>query len=516
MPATKKSLWFWGIIALVLSMQFSGLDFGLPQQYHPDEYFVNLSTFKLFHELRGFHFEKTYYVLGVRWLYFAEFCGAAFAGRLLGYFPSFASFYQGYFASGNPYVDAAPPLFYLLPRITSFLFYAGCLWLLFAIAKKFTGGAKFSPFPKIVLAAALFLPAGFLYGHYGTRESAICFFTLLLIYHAYFYFDPRRFKSVITAGVLLGIAFGVKENGVLFYFLYLFFLLGAFKDKRLSLKRLILCALALAAVMIVVFLLLNPQRLMINNLQETTRRYLASSTPIAVAISNPHLIYPRAFMHEFSLPGLLLLLAGMTIAWRARRELRPLIGVILGTYLVLDFIKGNGFDRADRFIMNIFLPVLFVGAIGLQAGLEKIKKEKYLWLLPLVIVLCNAYELSSIFLALNGHDTRDTARKWIAANVPKNSAVARETIYTPLLDTLQYRVGVTAWVLGNYSLDSLKKLGIEYVFFSDKYSSGWVDNERINKNYRSFKPYVIKSFETNFHSRLNGFHSPAIWVCKIQ
>jgi hypothetical protein len=510
----KADVLFWSIISAVLIIQGSGLGFGLPRQYHPDEYYININTFNLFHELRDFNFEKTRYALGIRWLYFAEYVGAFAVGKISGVFHTFAEFHMLYFSYGNPYVDAAPPLFYLLPRITSFLFYAGCVVLLWLLVKKFSNSPHL---PKIAVFAALFLPAGYLYGHYGTRESALCFFSLLLLWHAYFFFDPTRLKQIFIGGILLGVAAGIKENAAIFVALYCYFIVAAFFKKELPLPRFISYGIIIVTVFIAVFFLVNPQRWMINNVAEVTKYYSETQEKTATVGSlNDHLIYPRAFIREFSLPGLILLIMGLIAAWFLKKDLRPLICIILGAYLALDLFKANGLNKADRFIMFIYLPFLVVGMCGLDRVVQTVKSEKILWLFPLIVCVFNAKELVSIFAVLNGHDTRVEAGVWMTEHLPKKSRIAREIIYSPAVDPQTFAIVKAEWTIGRYSLDSLKKSGIDYLVFSDVFSSGWYHGDAVTGNYKSFLPYTIKTFEPRFRPTTNNFHSPKIFVCKIQ
>lgn len=506
----KIDILFWIAALTLVGTQSLGLGFGLPGQYHPDEYFVNISTFQLFHDLKTLTFPSTYYVLGIRWLYFAEFVIAYLAGSCFGIFHSFREFYALYFAYGNPYVDAASPLFYLLPRAASFVLSCGSILFVYAIVKKITNDTFTA---KLAAITTLLLPAGYLYSHYGSRESAICFCTLMLFCHACFVFNPAKLKSIIVAGILLGISIAVKENAMIFIVLYAYYLFTSCKLKHISLQKAFLYFAIICIVATFLFFLLNPQRLFINNASETTRQYMAlSSTNLRSSISS-HLIYPLVFIREFSVPGLLLLFVGAIVSWLKLPVLRPILCIIICSYIALDFVNANGLNKADRFIMNIFLPFFIIGITGITCTLKNPHMKKMIVMLPIIIGLCNSHELISIFRSFNGHDTRDDARAWIQKNIPAHSKIARELIYTPSIDISKYTVVKSEWALGRYSFDSLQKAGADYVIISDRFVSGWILGDSVSNNYKSFFPHVIKTFQTPWQPHMNDFHSPKIYFC---
>ncbi|MBD3422639.1 MAG: phospholipid carrier-dependent glycosyltransferase [Chitinivibrionales bacterium] len=512
----NKNRLLFAVITALLLLQFLGLNFGLPQQYHPDEYYINIKTFQLFNSLKNLAFEKDKYMLGIRWVYFASFVVVFGVGRVVGAFESFADYYAHYFAFGNPYVDGASPWFYLPPRCISFLFYVGCIVLVYFIAKKLAGRDEYRHFPWIVTLTAVLLPGGYLYSHYGTRESATCFFTLLMIYHAGWLFRPEKWSSVLAGGILLGLGTGIKENAGIFVVLYGFRMFWAMKKGVLRWPQLAVHGAIFTAATFGAFYLINPQRIALSNVNRVVALYRKSEDRrFTVEYSATHGVYPLAFMREFSLPGIVLLVIGAIVAWVKKPQTRQIALIVLGTYIALDFTKATGL-KADRYIMNVFLPFLLVGATGLYAWLQKKRWTRWMWVLPTVVLLFNGRELASIFLNFNGHDTRRVAGAWIDKHVPRSSRIARETIYTPYLDPGEYDSVHVEWILGLHDLDTLRARKFDYLIISHQFHSGWAYGEHVKQNYAAFLPYAVKKFDTAWRPRLNNFHSPAIWVCKIQ
>lgn len=506
---------FWTVIAVILLLQARGLMFGLPGQYHPDEYYVNIYTFKLFRELKTLNFSVTYYILGVRWFYFAGICLSFLLGSLFGVFESFSGFYALYFSSGNPFVDAAPPLFYFVPRVISYLFYCGTAILVYFVLRCFFTGQNKLP-SKVGCLAAVLLPAGYLYGHYGTRESAICFFSLLAVYHSYVHFKPERLKTVIAGAVILGFTVGVKENGGIFFFLYGLHLFLSFIRKEITLKKLIGYCLLMGLIMSVVFILLNPQWLALKNVEYLSSRYTGSRVvTTTLDRSEAHLIYPKIFIREFSFIGLPLLIIGGTLAWLKIKTLRPLVVIITASYLALDLVKYNGYNKADRFIINIFPLLLVAGTAGLSIAAGLGRRRHLLWLLPVLIGGGNMYELFSIYHVLNGYDTRDEAKIWIDQNVPEGSVLAKEIIFTPYIDEKKFEVKEKRWMLSQLSVDSLRSLDVEYCIISDRYVNGWVGGDQVRENYLELRRYAVKEFHSKCRPTINDFHSPDIFICRL-
>ncbi|MFW6221891.1 MAG: hypothetical protein ACOC4C_05430, partial [Fibrobacterota bacterium] len=527
------------LIAIVLGIQFSGIGFGLPHQFHPDEYCVVIESFNTLKLLDGQPFRASSYVLGIRWIYCFSYVLLFLAGYLLRIFGSYAEFYNLFYEYGNPWVNAASPWFYIPPRVVSFGFYVGAMAVLYATVRRLLipehsgidnetlsnsrdqqRNRRFWENAALIITfSALLLPAGYLYSHYGTRESALSFFCLLIPYHAFFRFNPASLRSVLVGAALVGAAAGVKENGAIFIILYLWSLGTAFTQKRISIRRLVIFGLTCGVVSIAVFYLLNIHMLLGRSIALPLNKVLSFQEPGGKVfrpgrsyLSNWY-VYPKAFLHQFSFPVLAALLAGTALNWLRFKKLRPLILVIVGTWLVLTFARGSGL-KSDRYIMNIFLPLYLVGTVGISKLLYSIKRPRLLWLLPLLLIIFNGRELGSIFVNFHGRDTREIAGQWIEKNLPGDRPIAREIIKTPCLDTTRFTVALQKWYLGAQPLDSLRARGIEYLVFSERYTSGWVHGERVAGNYRTFMPYVIKTFETKWQPRLNDFHSPKIYVAK--
>ncbi len=529
----------------VLIIQFFGVGFGLPRQYHPDEYYIIIESFNTIKLLSGEPLTATAYVLGIRWLYCASYLALFVVGSLFSLFNSFAEFYNLFYAYGKPWVNAASPWFYLPPRLISFGFYAGSAGLVYALTKRLIGPDKVAPdnaqfrllsqrqkragpggdantpIALLVTFSALLLPAGYLYSHYGTRESALAFFCLLIPYHAFFHFDPKSVRSALIGAVLVGTATGIKENGAIFIGIYLWALGRACLRKEIPVRKAIFTAALCGIAALAVFYLLNVHMFLGHALKTPFNKVMINREPSenmyrtgATYMSNWH-AYPMAFIHEFTAPGLVLLLIGAVYSWITIAKLRPLILAIIGSYLVLTFARGSGL-KCDRFIMNIFLPFYVAGAVGFAHILRDAGRLRLLWLLPVLFAVFNGRELVSIFLSFNGHDTRAIAAQWLEHGLPENSVVARELINTPVVDTVRYELAREEWMLGRYSLESLQKEGIDYLIFSERFTTGWVHGKRVVDNYREFMPHVLKTFDTEWKPRLNDFHSPRIYVAGIR
>lgn len=187
--------------------------------------------------------------------------------------------------------------------------------------------------------------------------------------------------------------------------------------------------------------------------------------------------------------------------------------VFAGSYFVLD-LSTHGF-KADRFIMNIFLPFLIFGILGLNSIINNRKLRSLFLILPLLLFAGNYRELYSIYKCFNGNDSRDMARAWVEKNIPHNASIFREEISTPEVDSSRYAKVGNCWILGEIPVDSLRANGFNYLFFSDGYENGYIGGDSIKNRYEEFKKYTIKVFECKWRPKLNTFHSPKIYIAKL-
>ena len=196
-----SSHWLLGLILLLaLSLRVWGITFGLPGIDHGDEAeIVNHAVRFGSGDLNPHRF--VYGSLFQYILFF--FYGMYFVfGYLTNAFSSVHEFAL-YFAHD-------PTIFHLIARSLSAILGTATVMLAYRTGKHINGRTT-------GLMAALFLAVAYehvVHSHYGTVDIALCFFFTLAVYRCLLLYEHGRWQDYIWAGFCVGLAFGVKFNGI--------------------------------------------------------------------------------------------------------------------------------------------------------------------------------------------------------------------------------------------------------------------------------------------------------------
>jgi hypothetical protein len=200
----KKALathWQLGLIVLLaLSLRVWGITFGLPGIDHGDEAeVVNHAVRFGIGDLNPHRF--VYGSLFQYILFF--FYGMYFVfGYLTNTFSSVHEFAL-YFAQD-------PAIFHLIARSLSAILGTATVILAYRAGKHINDHTT-------GLLSALFLAVAYehvVHSHYGTVDIALSFFFALAVYRCLLLYEHGRWQDYIWAGVCVGLAFGVKFNGI--------------------------------------------------------------------------------------------------------------------------------------------------------------------------------------------------------------------------------------------------------------------------------------------------------------
>lgn len=192
------------ILFLAALVRLWGIGFGLPQRLHIDEVAVVHYSFRFitgdFNPYPFFDYPSIHlYLLYIFYFIFFVF------GFLTSQFRSLDNFAGFFFSYPTP--------FYLLGRLLTVALSVMTIFLVYRLGKKFS--------PRAALLSSFFLaflPGHILHSHYTTVDVSSAFFIFLAFYFIYQYWERGDKKTLLFAGILCGVAAGIKYNGGLIFF----------------------------------------------------------------------------------------------------------------------------------------------------------------------------------------------------------------------------------------------------------------------------------------------------------
>lgn len=427
------------IILLSVVIRLWGLDFGLPQQFHPDEPVVvsraQYGAATGDWNPRAFHWPSLQlYILGFEysiWFQTGKLTGAWDNEELAG-IPEGDLFIA--------YALRAPSGFYYLGRLTTVLFSAGLIWLMFIFTR------RFYPDNWALLASALiaFHPIIVRHSRYITPDIPAEFFFLAgLIFIDRLYMSIRKtgekvsntpdtgiFWTGILASVMVGLGAGTKYPvGVLAVPLALVILLT---PSKLPFLTRILFLLPVAFTTGAVFLATTPYALL------DYEQFSTDIKTIGWHVRSGHI--GMEAQGGIWLASISRLIRDSGWAWTVI-SLLGMVGFFCGIkrtwHLLIAFIFIlAGLAPLDVFSDRYLIPLVPFFIFGLIWIFEKL-----LWIIKFDSKTAVNISLIILFLATCGYgfriiqndgklltlpDTRELAYAWIVENIPAHSIILEE------------------------------------------------------------------------------------------
>jgi hypothetical protein len=239
------------------------------------------------------------------------------------------------------------------------------------------------------------------------------------------------------------------------------------------------------------------------------------------------------YLRKALLPGMTFpLLAGALLGigklWKKKRAHAILMGAwIGGYYLLAELSPSKPYPFYSRYILpvvpglcataGILASILFFIA---KAREGRTRVARILCLLCLLAMILPPAYLSTRYVSAMVPDTRDLARQWILAHVPKGSAIltSGKTEYVPVVDTKDYqRKDLTTRTYEEYKSQGMGKnvicilSGFEY----DRYLENPEDVPKKTRMYQEIlsRERLLKEFKAPF--RPYGFNNPTIRIYAI-
>jgi hypothetical protein len=426
------------LVLLGLALRFWGLTFGLPLVYaRPDELLLIGVVVGFFRGDPNPHFFEyptlyLYVLAGVYWLVYAR-------TRLAGWVHDSAGF-AAYFK-----VNFIP--FFLAARAAAAGLGGATVALVHAVAAPLFGTSA-------GLLAALFMAVAFLHArdsHYATTDVPMAFFVMAAMVAIVRVYRHRRAFDARLAGVLAGCAMGVKYNAVILVLpMAIVEALHAWQvrgDWRRTLRETHLFRMAAGCVLL--FLAGSPYLLLDHAKALHDLRSLQAST--SLGMTPPELLgrgwtyhLPHSLWYGVGWPMLFAALAGLL--WMAVRHFRT--ALVLGSFPVAYyFAAGAGYNVFVRYMIPVvpFLCIFagyFVAAAAESLGARLRLPPRWIAVTAgLAIAALPASRVVEFDRLLAREDSRITAGRWLADNVPANASmfISGNRYGWPALDFARYR-----------------------------------------------------------------------------
>jgi 4-amino-4-deoxy-L-arabinose transferase-like glycosyltransferase len=461
-PLARYARWgLLGVLLIALTLRLWGVRYGLPYVEHPDEpYWINgvlkmIKTGDL--NPHDFIYPSFYFYPNI--LAYLGFYGV---GRLLGDFRSVADLAEPVILIGGSGFTTMPGLI-VIGRLLVVALGVATVGLTYHLGRRLTGYVLGG-----LLAGlwAAFSPLLTVHSRHMVPDGPLAFFTTLTVWAAWGIYTRGRTRDYLFAAIALGLAVGAKYNAAPFAaaIVLAHFLrpgAGLLTDWRLY---------AAGAISVLVFLATTPYavldyRTFLDGAFLDVRHYTSSHAGFT---GGSFKWYLNLF---WSTEGPLLLLAAAGAIWGVLQRERGVI-LVSGTALAYLIFIGAFVVHFDRSALPLIpLMALLAAWWAINAELA-VSTDRMRLAHGAVAVLVGVALLFSLAGAIRATitftqvDSRDTAREWIADNVPAGARVAMES-YSPWVDPEKHPVS-GVFKLADHDLDWYRENGYNYLVFSQQ------------------------------------------------
>ncbi|MFH1502397.1 MAG: glycosyltransferase family 39 protein [Candidatus Eisenbacteria bacterium] len=417
------------ILAAAAWLRFRGLDWGLPQPYHPDEGSI------LFHslafgtgDLNPHWFRWPSFLMYVM---FGVYGGYYLLGRLVGTFGAPVDLLRGYLTDLSP--------FWLMGRWVSALAGVATVWVTYRIGRR-----AFDAF--VGLVAALFMAVVYLHvrdSHYATPDVVTTFLAALSLLAAVRALDSGRVGDLVLSGFLAGLAASTKYPGVLAAAGTLAAYIHLATSRKVPVSSLFAAAGACAAG----FVVGTPYSVL--SYQEfardvTTQLTMVSTTGVEHAATSfaagLREVFAGSVGRGVGYPILALAVLGVflrrgRVAESAGRRISVVAAYAAAVFAVMIAITV----KRSTYLTPALPAMALLAAAGVEGlgGLlaRPLKAPRHVLAVTLAVLVALVAVIPSVRFgtALAAEDTRTQAARWIEANVPPGAVVAVED-YGPVLN----------------------------------------------------------------------------------
>jgi len=386
------------VLSLTLITRFGGLTWCFPFAPHPDEWNMAAAITRLdWHKSLNPHF----FAYGQFPLYLSYFS---------------ATFYNFIAGIKTRNIDISQAIFFL--RFWSATAGTGLVFLVYLISKKLSFR---HPVSLVTAVLAVFTPGLIQTSHFGTTESILGFFFLIIIYLTILIIEKQKFVYFFWLSLVLSLSLGTKITA-LFFFTPVIFSFFASKSKKYFL-----------------FLFLTPFLTLLVSpyLWLSFKESLSTLTyETAVATGKSPVFYTRQFIKTKPIFFQLQRIFPYVLGWPI--FILGTVGFILGiislakkskhfsqiiyfAFLIYFFSQAFLFTKWTRFVSPVFafFPI-FSGFL-----LNAYKKTKHLLMMVIIILaIIPGVIFASVYFS---PDIRFTASGWIYEKIPSGSQILYDT-----------------------------------------------------------------------------------------
>jgi 4-amino-4-deoxy-L-arabinose transferase-like glycosyltransferase len=451
-------------LALAVGLRAWGLDYGLPFIYHPDE---SVAVVKAQLMLKTgdfnphfFHWPSLLFYLnaGVYSLHYL-------VGRLLGVFQTIGDIPAPIMlAMGTGRMPM--PSIWLISRAISLIFGVGVVVLAFLSGKALTGNTA------VGLLAALFTaisPTNIANSRLITPDMPATFFIFLTFYASVKVWQTGQRRYYILTGIAVGLAMSAKYNAALILVAFALAHFWRYGLKGVKKSDFYLTLLLGAAV----FLLTSPYVILdhatfLTDLQFDKQHYSTGHPGMEGDTLNWYLTY------LWQIEGIVFILAfvEMIRGFVMRSKATVLTAVFPAVYFLFisSFVVRNARTLLPALpFFALLAAMLIVWAFAAIRAQKPSGKRTWLAVGAVLIVLAAIVpplrQTVQNTVKLTAVDSRETARIWIADELPHGSTVAIEA-YSPYLEPDDFTTTYINY-LKDYPPDWYRENGFDYLIFSE-------------------------------------------------
>ncbi len=432
-------------------LRFYYLNWGLPYAFHPDE--NNMAT-----AITRFWLPLPWQLPGCVWPALVKqklTCNLNPDFFAYGQFPLYLAYFSGYlkhFFTQNPVnlLTLSEAIFWL--RFWSATASLLTVWLIFLISRQIFN----QKLALLTAFLAVFLPGFIQAAHFGTTESFLTLFYLLLSYLVLLYILKKIqvWPFVGFSAFTLGLALGTKVSSLLFFSLPVLVLIAS----KISLKQKIFSLFFLLFLSFLVFVAVSPVNFLafnsfwrifkyesevaLGSIQVFYTRQFWQTTPVWFQLTKifPYVLGWSVFLLIFL--SLLLLIFQFVSWFRQKNSLSKQTRVLI--ILLIAFINyflptAFLFVKWTRFMIPaLSFLIIFAGyAFSQIMSLGKSLKDKnqpffknfLAMLLKKMVILTTLFSFwpGLFLLEVYQKDSRIQASNWIYQNIPENAFLLSET-----------------------------------------------------------------------------------------
>jgi hypothetical protein len=489
------------IVAAGGALRFYGIDFGLPDNFHPDEVPKVNAIMRMVDQNT---WNPQYFLHPSLLLYCTYFMNC-----LLQYIGVDGTFRETAFLAG---------------RVVSAIAGTLSIAMTYAIGRRlFTRGAGLSA--AMLLAV---LPLHVTCSRYLKEDALLTCVVLSCVLTTLIAVQTNRRWVLLVAGLLAGVTAGTKYSGILMAIVpgsAPWLASRSWKpDVRWVPWSLMAMAIApLGFVATTPFSVLDSTKFL--------KDFRAESSHMQTGHTNTIDAWSQLWMYHFwrsILPGMTTVTAVASVvglgflARRARIEGLFVVALVLLFYLPSEFVKAKPAPQPERYIMPC-LPFLAIAFGELVRNVGRYLSPRYGASVLTVMFLLPALFRTTVLASEIKHDTREQMREWMRQNIPPGSKVFMDwKPYCPRFADGEFNIEYIprAKILVKLDIGDLKASGYDYLilssFFYDRYFKQPESEPVLRQRLREVfdRVPVVTQFSTR--GGAYGFHNPVLTLFSLK